>query len=340
LRAAYGPKAARMAKTVVIGTGTWGTAMATACARVAAAPVVLWGRDQAKVDELAATRQHPKLADHVLDAAVTVTTDPAELGAADLVLWAVPTQYTAAMGERLAPHLPQQADVVSLSKGLEQQTLRRVSEILHAAWPTAAIGCLSGPSHAEEVMAALPAALVAAGPGQLRQQLVARIHAPPIRLYHSDDLVGVELGGALKNVIAIGAGICDGLQLGDNAKAALITRGVAEIRRLGRALGAHETTFAGLAGIGDLLATCYSPYGRNRALGLAVAAGSSLDEHSAASGMVAEGAWTCRAAVELGQRHGVELPIASQVASVLWSGTDVGSAIEDLLTRAVKEEDA
>jgi len=180
----------------------------------------------------------------------------------------------------------------------------------------------------------------AAGPEALRELVVERVAARHLRLYLSEDLVGVELGGALKNVIAIAAGICDGLQLGDNAKAALVTRGVAEMRRLGRAVGANDATFAGLAGTGDLLATCYSPHGRNRALGLAIAGGESVDQHLQRTGMVAEGAHTCRAAVDLGRHHGVDLPIASQVASVVWDGKDVTTAIDELLNRAAKDEDA
>ncbi len=170
--------------------------------------------------------------------------------------------------------------------------------------------------------------------------MVKRLHSPRCRLYTSVDLVGVELAGALKNVVAIAAGICDGLKLGDNAKAAIITRGLAEMRRLGRAMGASDATFAGLAGIGDLLTSCYSPLGRNRALGQALAGGGNAQEFLARSPMVAEGAWTSQAAVELGIRHRCELPIASQVANAIWAATPVTQAMDNLLSRAPKEEDA
>ena len=325
--------------TAVIGTGTWGTAVAALVAGANTGPVVLWGRNPDKVAAMAASGRHPQL-DHDLPSGLEITADTAALAAADLILWAVPTQHSGEIAAHVQPHLASGAPVVSLSKGLEQGTYHRVSEILAARLGLRPYGCLSGPSHAEEVVASLPVALVMAGPEALRELVVERIEAPHLRMYLSEDLVGVELGGALKNVIAIAAGICDGLKLGDNAKAALVTRGVAEMRRLGRDLGANDATFAGLAGIGDLLATCYSPHGRNRALGLAIAKGANAESHMAATGMVAEGAWTARAAVELGRHHGVELPIASQVASVLWDGKDVASAITELLDRGAKDEDA
>jgi len=327
-------------RCAVIGTGTWGWATAMALARAGGSTVLLWGRDPDKVATLRESREHPKLGTHKLDERVVLSADDHALADCDCLFWAVPTQHSAAIAQRLRGRIDPNAAVVSLSKGLEQVSLRRVSEVLAADLGSQRLGALSGPSHAEEVVAALPAALVAAGEPELTELVVTRLHHPSLRVYHSTDLVGVELGGALKNVVAIAAGICDGLGLGDNTKAALLTRGLAEIRRLGRALGADDATFAGLAGIGDLTATCYSPHGRNRALGLALGRGQDPQEHMTGSGMVAEGAWTCRAAVELGARHDVELPIASQVASVLWHGKEVASAIEDLLTRSSKEENA
>lgn len=330
-----------MPRIAIIGTGTWGTAMAMQVAALERSEVVLWGRDPDKVTRLDADRRHPRFDERGIPEAVTLTADPAALTPATLVLWAVPTQHSAAIAERLAPHLPATTPVVSLAKGLEQAHRRRVSEVLAATLGDArAYGCLSGPSHAEEVVAGLPVALVAAGPDRVTDPILEHLHGRNLRIYTSTDLVGVELGGALKNVIAVAAGICDGLRLGDNAKAALLTRGVAEMRRLGRHLGAQDATFAGLAGIGDLLATCYSPHGRNRALGLAVARGTEATTHMDRSGMVAEGAWTCRAAVDLGRHHACEMPIASQVASILWDGTNVPAAIDALLRRAAKSEDA
>lgn len=321
----------------VVGTGTWGTAAAClACERSA---VLLWGRDADRTAALARTREHPGMPGVRLPEAVEVSADPARLAAAELVLWAVPTQHTRAMAGRLVGHLPPIA-VVSLAKGLEQGSLARVSEVLAATLPGRPAAALSGPSHAVEIMRGLPACLVAAGDAAACRRLVDLLHGPRLRVYTSPDLVGVELCGALKNVIAVASGMCEGLGLGDNARAALLARGLAEMRRLGRALGAQDSTFAGVAGVGDLLTTCYAPHGRNRALGLAVARGQNPMDFLAQASTVAEGAWTCRAAVELGQRVSVELPIASQVASVIWGTLPVAQALHQLLSRAPKEDDA
>jgi glycerol-3-phosphate dehydrogenase (NAD(P)+) len=328
-----------MPLTAVIGTGAWGTAIAALSARDGRS-VVLLGRDPAKTSMLARDRRHESLAGLALPPALTITADSVHLRHADLILWAVPTQATRAMARALAAQIPAGIPVVSLSKGLEQDSLARVSEVLAAELGSRAYGAISGPSMAGECAVGRPFCLVAAGPEPLTGLLVERLHSPRLRLYTSTDLVGVELGGALKNVIAIAAGICDGLRLGDNAKAAIITRGLAEMRRLGRALGASDATFAGMAGIGDLLTSCYSPLGRNRGLGQAIAEGrdpqSLLDGRSG----VAEGAWTCRVAIDLAARCGCELPIASQVAKVIWAATPVPTAMENLLSRAPKEEDA
>jgi glycerol-3-phosphate dehydrogenase (NAD(P)+) len=328
-----------MGFTAIIGTGTWGTAMAATLARAGRAPVLL-GRDAVKVAELVRSRRHPQQAAIELPAGFIVTADPAMLAGAALVLWAVPTQFTAAEAARLAPHLPAGIPVMSLAKGLEQGSLRRVSEILGDALPGRPVGVLSGPCIAHEVLSGMPTCLVAAGPEAALAAASAEVHGRALRRYTSPDLVGVELAGALKNVMAIAAGICDGLELGDNLKAAVVTRGVAEMRRLGRAMGANDGTFAGMAGVGDLLTTSYSRHGRNRALGLALARGGRARDLLADSRTVAEGAWTCRAALDLGQRHGIELPITSEVDSVVWGDKPVRQALDSLLSRAPKEEDA
>lgn len=325
--------------TAVIGTGTWGAAAAAILARNGH-DTLLWGRDTAKVAEMVRTRIQPELPGLRLPDALRLSADVADLAAADLVLWAVPTQHTRTMAQQLAPHLGRGVAVVSLAKGLEQETLKRVTEVLAETLGSRPYACLSGPAMAPEVAAGKPVALAAAGDADACRRLVERFHTSRTRIYTTSDLVGVELGGALKNVVAVAAGLCDGLQLGDNAKAALIARGLAEIRRLGRAMGAVDATFAGLAGIGDLLTTCYSPHGRNRKLGLAIAGGENPLDFLARSRTVAEGAWTCRAAVALGDRLGVELPIAFQVASVVWAATPVPTALDNLLARSPKEEDA
>lgn len=327
-----------MPLTAVIGTGAWGTAVAALASR--STPVVLLGRDPTKVSAINASRQHESLPGFSLPPTVTVTHDPRHLAGADLVLWAVPTQHTRDQARRLHADLPSGCAVVSLAKGLEQGSLKRVTEVLGEELGERPYACISGPSLAGEVAAGKPLGLVVAGHDTACHAVVARLHVGRCRLYTSTDLVGVEIAGALKNVIAIAAGICDGIDMGDNAKAVIISRGLAEMRRLGRALGANDATFAGLAGIGDLLTSSYSRLGRNRTLGMAIARGGNPQQLLANNRSVAEGAWTCRAAVELAARHGIELPIASQVANVIWAATPLPSAMESLLSRAPKEEDA
>lgn len=313
--------------------------MAT-CAARAGATVTLWGRDPERTAALARTRHHVQLGGAELPASIHITSCLQDCHAAQLLFWAVPVQHTRATARRLAAGLPAGVPVISLSKGLELETFHRPTEILAQELPGRPVGSLSGPSIAREVAHDLPACLVMAGSAELSTQVLSQLHGRVLRLYTSTDVLGVELGGALKNVVAIAAGICDGLGFGDNSKAAIITRGLAEMRRLGRAMGAQDRTFAGMAGVGDLLTTCYSGYSRNRSLGLAIARGENPLEILHRSHTVAEGAWTCRAAVELGRRHQVELPIASQVASVIWDATPVPRAMELLLARAPKEEDA
>lgn len=325
--------------TAVIGSGTWGAATAAVLAR-AGQDVLLWGRDATKIAGMTATRRHPDLPDQILPPTLRLTADALDLSAADLVMWAVPAQHTRELAKQLHSFLPAGLAMVSLAKGLEHSSLKRISEVLAEVLAPRPLACLSGPAMAPEVIAGKPVALVAAGDAATCACLVERFHSPRIRVYTSTDLIGVELGGALKNVVAVAAGLCDGLQLGDNAKAALIARGLAEIRRLGRALGAADATFAGLAGLGDLLTSCYSPHGRNRRLGLAIALGENPLDFLTQSHTVAEGAWTSRAAIALGERVGIEMPIAFQVASVIWHATPVATALDHLLARSPKEEDA
>lgn len=324
-----------MTAVAVIGTGTWGTALATVAARKG--PTALWGRRHELVQELMETRRHPRLPVPVHEE-VRPTADGKDLADAELIYWAVPTQHTRSTSRQLVECISPDAVVVSLSKGLEEETQKRVTEILAEELPGRDHAVLSGPGHAEEVVQGKPTALVVAGDQRARDAVVQHLHYPSLRVYTGTDLVGVELGGALKNVIAIAAGVIDGLELGDNIKATLVTRGLAEMRRLGRAMGAQDATFAGLAGVGDLLTTCYSPFGRNRALGLALGRGETAAS-VLESGTIAEGAWTSLATVALSERFAVEMPIANQVASSIWHDKPVAQAIEELLARASREEE-
>ncbi len=322
-------------RSVVVGTGGWGSALATMLHRQGQS-VTLLGRDPAKVVRLVDERKHPELGGASLPDDLAITADPGVLITADLVFWAVPTQYTRATAANLA--LPSGVPVVSLSKGLEQDTLETPTGILNEVLGHRPLAVLSGPSHAEEVQQGKPVVLACGGPEALTRQVSGLLHGRACRIYTSTDLIGIELSGALKNVIAVAAGITEGLGLGDNIKAALITRGLAEIRRLGRACGAQEATFAGIAGIGDLLTTCYSPHGRNRAVGIAIASGENPLAFIRRQKTVAEGAWTCRAAVELARKHEVELPIAAQVSAIIWDGAPLDQAIEALFARSPKDD--
>ncbi len=329
-------------KVAVVGGGSWGTTLAIVAAR-AGPEVSLFVRDPALAAALAATRRHPARSSlAVLPATVSPTADLAVscTGAAVIVL-AVPSQVLREAARRVAP-LAGGAVVVSAAKGLERGSLKRLSEVVREEVPSAAdrICALSGPNLAGEIAAGKPAASVVAGPPAAAARVRDRLMGAQFRCYTNEDVVGVEIGGALKNVVAIGAGIGDGLGAGENAKAAFVTRGIAEIARLGIALGAEPLTFAGLAGIGDLVATCASPLSRNRRLGQALAEGRGLAEIEAALGEVAEGVATTEAARELGRQTGVELPITEQVYAVLFEGKPPLAAIADLMRREAKDETA
>jgi glycerol-3-phosphate dehydrogenase (NAD(P)+) len=290
---------------------------------------------------LVRTRRHPQLGELPLPDGLVISADPQLITTADLVLWAVPTQHSRALARTVAPLLPAGVPVVSLAKGLEESSLLTPCAVLAQELGERPFGVLSGPSHAVEIIAGKPVVLVAASDDQALAKRTQQVfHGEKCRVYSSADRIGVELGGALKNVIAIAAGLCDGLRVGDNLKAAVVTRGLAEMRRLGRALGAQDATFAGIAGIGDLLTTCYAPHGRNRFLGQTIATGTDARTFLRQQATVAEGAWTCRAAVDLARQHQVDVPIAEQIAAIIWQGVPVRAAVETLFARSPKEEDA
>jgi glycerol-3-phosphate dehydrogenase (NAD(P)+) len=331
-----------MKNVAVLGTGSWGTALAFHLAG-AGHDVRLWGRNPDLIDEMKSRRANAVyLPDIVLPSGVmpTAALDEA-LDRADIVVAALPSHGTRAVIRAAAPAVPRQALIVSATKGIEQDTLLRVSEVIaqevRGARPVAV---LSGPSFAIEVARRLPTAVsVACADPVLAEDVQREFRAAYFRLYASTDVVGVEIGGALKNIIAIAAGVVEGLGLGQNALAALITRGLAEITRLACAVGGRRETLAGLSGLGDLVLTCTGSLSRNRHVGIELGRGRPLSQILAGMRTVAEGVKTTEAALALGARHGVELPIAEQMFEVLSGRKPPKEAVAELMLRPQREED-
>lgn len=330
-----------MRTIAVLGAGSWGTAIAVHLGRLGH-QVHLWARDARLVADIEARRANAVyLPDVTLPESVTVTgvLAPA-LEDIDVVVSAIPSHGCRAVMQAASPYLQAHATIVSATKGLEPDSLLRMSEVIgQELGPARSVVVLSGPSFASEVAQQLPTVLVAASAHASAMELIqSEFRGPALRLYASADVVGVEIGGAMKNVIAIAAGVVEGLGLGHNALAALITRGLAEITRLAQAAGGQRETTAGLSGLGDLVLTCTGSLSRNRHVGLELARGRRLADIVSGMKMVAEGVNTTRAALALGARHGVELPIATQMAAVLDGRIDVRSAVEALMLRPQRTE--
>ena len=327
-------------RVAVIGSGAWGTTLALLVARTE--PVTLLCHVEETAARLRQTRRNGiRLPGVELPEAIQPTVDPAALAGAELVIVAVPSSYVRATIAHLASAIPAGADVLSVVKGLEHGTLLRMTEVIaHAAGiDPGRLAALSGPNLALEIARGLPAsAVVAAEDPELADRIVARLARREFRLYTNTDVLGVELCGALKNVIAIAAGAADGLGFGDNGKAGLMTRGLAEMMRVGIAAGANPLTFAGLAGLGDVIATCGSKLSRNHRLGEELANGRSWSDIEAGLPGVAEGAYTVDAALALAGRLGVEMPIAREVHNALFEGKSVRRCLIDLLARESKDE--
>ena len=324
----------------VVGAGSWGTALTIHLARTGM-PVRLWAREVEIVDGIRARRRNPLyLPDFDVPPDVEVTDDVAAVvDEADVIVIVVPSEFFAATLAKV-PARPG-AVIVSATKGFDPVRHVRMSELVREHFPHARVAALSGPTFAREVAAGQPtAAVIAAGDDALAATLQGRLGARAFRLYANRDVVGVEAGGALKNVIALATGLSDGLGLGENARAALITRGLAEMTRLAVALGGEPATLAGLAGMGDLVLTATGTLSRNRSLGMALARGDSLSAASAKTLMVAEGVPTVRSAVALAARHRVSLPICTEVAAVLFDGKPPAEALATLLDRTPTREDA
>jgi glycerol-3-phosphate dehydrogenase (NAD(P)+) len=330
-----------VARVAVVGAGAWGTTLAAIVARQE--PVSLVARTEQAAAAIQKDRRNERRLPGIdLPDGLMATADPAAVSdAADLVVIAVPSSHVRSAVAAIAPFLAPTADVVSVVKGLEPGSLLRMSEVIAQAAGIRAsrIAALSGPNLALEIARGLPAsAVVAADDPSLADRVVARLGRREFRLYVNSDILGVELAGSLKNIVAIAAGAADGLGFGDNGKAGLITRGLAEMTRLGIAAGANPLTFAGLAGIGDVVATCGSGLSRNHRLGEELAKGRKWAEIEASLPGVAEGAYTVDAALALARRYDVEMPIAQEVHNALFEGKSVQRCLIDLLSRESKDE--
>ena len=325
-------------RIAVLGAGSWGTALAIAAAHNGH-EVRLWARRAEAAAEIARTRRNdPYLPEAEIPVGVAVTSDlDAAIDRAGLWLIAVPSQTVRAVVAPLADRVDRGLVVVSAAKGIENETLLTTSAVLRDVLPSAdpdRIGVLYGPSHAEEVALGRPTSVVAAFPSAaVAAEVQALFMRPTLRVYANTDLIGVEIGGSVKNVMAVAAGMSDGLGLGDNAKAALVTRGLAEITRLGTAMGARPDTFAGLAGLGDLVVTCFSRHSRNRGFGERVGRGETTGEALGHSTMVVEGVRTTESVRQLAERHGVEMPITEAVSAILFDGLDPAAAVGRLMER-------
>ncbi len=320
----------------VAGAGAWGVALANAAA-AAGRGVVLWGRDEARMSAIATTRRSERLPGVALAWAVEATSDLAAFARCDAILVAAPAQASREIAMRLA-RAPGSAPLVTCAKGVERGTHAFMTEVLAEAAPGRARAILSGPSFAADVAAGLPTAVTLASSDEaLARALSDALRGPALRLYHSTDVRGVEIGGAAKNVLAIACGVAAGRGLGPSAVAALTARGFAELRRFGEAFGARPSTLMGLSGLGDLVLTCSSPQSRNFAFGLALGRGASVAE--AGGDSLAEGRFTALALTELARARGVEMPIADCVQALIEGSLDVEAAMSALLARPPKGEE-
>jgi len=328
-------------RITVIGGGAMGTACAIVLAEKPEQRVSLWARNADHASEMVKTRENKRLLPGItIPDSVEVTSDiGAAVADSDLLVMAVPTAFLRNCLSEISADLTDDRPVVSVIKGIENETFQRPSEIIGEVLGSRAVVSLSGPSHADEITRRLPASVVAAsGDLALARRVQQTFTTDRFRVYTNIDIIGVELAAALKNVIAIAAGICDGLGYGDNAKSALMTRGLVEMTRFGTSLGAEAQTFAGLAGMGDLITTCASPYSRNRKVGERLGAGETLEEILESMDAVAEGVWTTRSVHELAEQRGIEMPITAEVFSVLFEDKRAAEATNSLMMRPPRDE--
>jgi glycerol-3-phosphate dehydrogenase (NAD(P)+) len=327
-------------KITLIGAGSWGTALAVTLGGKGH-EAALWDLDKEMMSRMDQLRENEKYLPGVkLPDSVCVKFELSEaLYGADTVIFAVPTQHFRSAALNAAQYIGRDALIMNVAKGIEQKSLKTVSQMAAEIFPDRRFAVLSGPSHAEEVGQALPTTVVAAADDKDIAEYVQELFMTGrFRVYTNNDVIGVELGGALKNIIALGVGVSDGMGFGDNAKAAMMTRGMIEIARLGEKLGGHRETFFGLAGIGDLIVTCTSMHSRNRRCGIMIGEGMAPEDAARSVGMIVEGLYTTEAAYQLAQKNGVEMPITEHIYKVIKGEIDARSAVSALMTRQKRHE--
>lgn len=323
-----------MGKIGIVGSGSWGIALAVLLSNNGH-EVAVWSALAEEIEEMKTTRRHHTLPDLILPDSLVFTEDLKEVMDDKLILvTAVPSVYVRSTAQKMKPYCRDGQVIVNVAKGIEEATLMTLSEILEEELPMADVAVLSGPSHAEEVSKSLPTTCVAGAHSQKTAELVQSVFmSEAFRVYTTPDMLGIELGGSLKNVIALAAGIADGLGYGDNTKAALITRGIAEIARLGTAMGGKFQTFCGLSGIGDLIVTCASMHSRNRRAGILIGKGYTMEEAMKEVKMVVEGVYSAKAALKLSQKYGIAMPIVEQVNAILFDHKPASEAVNGLMLR-------
>jgi len=338
---ASGKRRSFMAKIGVIGAGSWGTALAVLLANNGH-EVTMWSKLQTEIDMLKNDRQLASLEGVILPESVAVEADLQKaMEDKDVLVLAVASAYIRSTANLMKEFIKDGQIIVNVAKGVEEETLYTMSEVISDELPTADVAVLSGPSHAEEVGKGIPTTIVVGATTRETAEIVQSYFMSKVfRVYISPDIKGIELGAALKNVIALAAGIADGLGYGDNTKAALITRGIAEISRLGTKMGCKAETFAGLSGIGDLIVTCASMHSRNRRAGILLGKGLPLDEVIKEVKMVVEGVYSAKAALKLAKEYDVEMPIIEQVNAILFDGKAPADAVMDLMLRDKRHENA
>ena len=327
-------------KIGIIGAGSWGTAISIVLGSKDYV-VKIWDRDSEIIKDMIKTLENKKYLPGVLVPrnVIPVETIDECILESDILVFAVPTNAVRSVCSQIKNRIEASTVIVNLSKGIEIGSLKRISEVVEEFFPNNPIAVLSGPSHAEEVSKNIPTTVVVASKSRITAELIQdTFSTSKFRIYTNPDLIGVELGGAVKNVIALAAGITDGLGYGDNTKAALMTRGIAEITRLGVAMGAKPMTFAGLSGIGDLIVTCTSMHSRNRRAGILIGQGKSVSYAMSEVNMVVEGINTTKSTYELSKKIGIEMPITNKLYHVLFEGKNVKDAVEELMLREMKHE--